>query len=62
MEKEIKEKPKYCKICGEQLTEMNRSKDKEGLCIDCESKGDEAMDDHTQQNANQDGTSEEGTL
>ncbi len=53
---------KYCKICGEELTETNHSKDKEDVCLDCEGKGDGDIKDHTQQNVNQDGVSKEGAL
>ena len=53
---------KFCKICGEELTESNHSRDKEGVCLDCEGKGDGDAKDHTQQNVNQDGMSGEGTL
>lgn len=51
-----------CKICGDELTEANHSKEKEGVCLDCEGRGDGDLDDHSQQNVNQDGVSEEGTL
>lgn len=44
-----------CKICGEELTEENHSKEKEGICLDCEGKGDGDLKDHTQQNVNRDG-------
>lgn len=53
---------KFCKICGEELTETNHSKDKEGVCLDCEGKGDGDTKDHTQKNANQDGVDATGGL
>jgi hypothetical protein len=36
---------KFCKVCGEELTETNHSKDKEGVCLDCEGMGDDAIQD-----------------
>ena len=56
------QKIKFCKICGEELTETNHSKDKKGLCLDCEGRSDGDLDDHTQQSVNHDGVSGEGTL
>lgn len=44
---------KFCKICGEELTEVNHSKDKDGVCLDCEGKADEDLGDHTQKNVNE---------
>ena len=52
----------FCKICGEELTETNHSKEKNEVCLDCEGKGAGELNDHTQQNVNKDGMSEEGTL
>lgn len=51
-----------CKICGEELTEDNHSKEKEGVCLDCEGRGDGDLDDHTQTNVNRDGIKPEESL
>lgn len=53
---------RICKICGEELTEDNHSKEKEGLCLDCEGRGDGDLDDSTQKNVNQDGINPEESL
>lgn len=53
---------KFCKICGEELNETNQSKEKKGVCLDCEGKGDEVTEDHTQKNANDDGVNPADTL
>ncbi|MCX6811400.1 MAG: hypothetical protein NT039_01765 [Candidatus Berkelbacteria bacterium] len=53
---------KFCKICGEELTETNHSKEKKDVCLDCEGKGNDATEDHTQKNANQDGVDSASAL